>query len=186
MLKISILSTLIAFSLIFNACSKKEDTTQEANEMLSANEFVLTGLDKKQYVIKKQGHGFILKDAKNKVIMLDIFATWCPPCRAEASHLASLQKKYKNSLVVIGVTVENNIKNSKLENFRNDNGANYVLVNSNENGLLIDAVASELQVGNDFGIPLMAMYKNGKLINFYQGATEEEFIQNDIKKALGR
>jgi len=31
----------------------------------------------------------------------------------------------------------------------------------------------------------MAMLKNGVLINYYQGAVEEEFIESDIKKALG-
>jgi len=31
----------------------------------------------------------------------------------------------------------------------------------------------------------MAMYKNGKLINHYVGATEEEFIDSDIRNALG-
>lgn len=185
MSKIPILSTLIALSLIFNSCSKENENNEEANDMLSTNEFVLTGLDKTQYVIKKQNKGFIVKDAKNKVVILDIFATWCPPCRAEASHLASLQKKYKDSLLIIGITVETDIKNSKLENFRNENDVNYILVNSDENEYLIDAIASELKVGRDFGIPLMAMYKDGKLINFYQGVTEEEFIESDIKRALG-
>jgi thioredoxin-like negative regulator of GroEL len=51
---------------------------------------------------------------------------------------------------------------------------------------IIDAVAEKLNVGRDFGIPLMAMYKDGKLVNYYQGATEEEFIESDIKKALGK
>lgn len=186
MSKTFILSTLITFALFFNSCSKDTESDQEANDMLSTNEFVLTGLDKTQYVIKKENNGFILQDAKDKIIILDIFATWCPPCRVEASHLSSLQKKYKDSLLVIGVTVENSIKNSKLEAFRDENDAHYVLVNSDTNEHLIDAVASELKIGRDFGIPLVVMYKNGELVNFYQGVTEEEFIESDIKKALGK
>jgi thioredoxin-like negative regulator of GroEL len=96
-----------------------------------------------------------------------------------------ITKKYKDSLVVIGISVENGIQNSKLEDFRKEHNANYTLVNSNENGRLIDALAQKLKVGSNFGIPLMAMYKDGKLVNYYQGATEEEFIESDIKKALG-
>ena len=186
MIKTSLLSTFITFSLLFTACSKKEETTQDANSMLSTNEFVLTSLTKKQYVVKKTADGFTIDGAKNKVIILDVFGTWCPPCQAEASHLTSLQKKYKDSLLVIGITVENNIPNSKLEDFRSEHNAQYTLVNSSENSRIIDAVATKLKLGRDFGIPLMAMYKDGKLVNFYQGATQEEFIESDIKKALGK
>jgi len=188
MSKFSLLTSIIVLGLFFTSCSKdaeQSNSNQEANEILSTNEYVLTELDKTQYVLTKESNGFEIKNAKNKILILDIFATWCPPCRAEASHLSSLQKKYKDSLVIIGVTVEHNIENKKLIKFRNNNGANYPLVNSSENSRIIDAVAAELNLGNDFGIPLMAMYKNGKLVNFYQGATEEEFIESDIKKALG-
>jgi len=191
MTKISLLSAFIAFSLLFNGCSKEktnDETTSidEANSILSSNEIILTALDKTQYTVLKKPNGFIVKGAENKVILLDIFATWCPPCRAEASHLSSLQKKFKDSLLVIGVSVEDAIENSKLQTFRETYNADYVLVNSYENGKIIDAVTTQLNLGRNFGIPLMALYKDGKLINFYQGAVEEEFLAADIKKALGK
>jgi len=185
MSKISLLSTILAFSLLFTACSEEATTHEDANSMLSTNEFILTSLNKTQYRVTKSPDGFIVKGAEDKVIILDIFATWCPPCQAEASHLTSLQERYKDSLLILGITVEDGIKNEKLEDFRTAYNANYILVNSNENGRLIDAVASKLNIGRNFGIPLMAMYKDGKLVNHYQGAVEEEFIESDIKKALG-
>jgi hypothetical protein len=56
-----------------------------------------------------------------------------------------------------------------------------------ENQKAAQAIASTLQgVEADFPIPLMAMYKDGILINFYVGATPEEIIESDIKKALGK
>ncbi len=193
MSKTLFLSTLISLGLLFTACSdnnkeKTKDTAmnEKANSILSTNEFVLTALDKKQYTIKKSPTGFTVDGMKDKVIIIDVFATWCPPCQAEASHLSSLQKKYKDSLFVVGVTVEQDIANEKLENFKHEYNAEYTFVNSSENSRLIDAIATKLKIGKNFGIPLMAMYKNGVLINFYQGATEEEFIESDIKKALGK
>lgn len=180
-----ILSTLVVLTLLFSACSEnKTETLEDANAMLSTNEFTLTSLENKQYTVNKGVDGFSVKDAKDKVIILDIFATWCPPCQAEASHLSSLQQKYKDSLLILGVTIENDISNQKLQDFSNKFNANYVLVNSSENSRLVNAVANKLKIGRNFGIPLMAMYKNGKLINYYQGAVEEEFIESDIKKAL--
>jgi len=186
MFKISILSSLLACTLLFNGCSSDETTQNDANSMLSTNEFVLTALTQTQYVVEAKDDGFILQGSDDKVILLDIFATWCPPCQAEASHLTSLQKKYPDDLLIMGITVEDGINNAKLEEFRHEFDANYVLVNSQENSRLITAVAKKLNIGRNFGIPLMALYKNGKLINYYQGATEEEFIESDIKKALGK
>ena len=187
MIKTSLLSTFIAISLLFSACSKeKKEVTEDANSMLSTNEFVLTSLAKTQYVVKKTDEGFSVDGAKGKVVIFDIFGTWCPPCQAEASHLTSLQNKYKDSLLVLGISVDNNIPNSKLEDFRSKYNAQYTLVNSSENSRIISAVATRLNLGRDFGIPLMVMYKDGKFVNMYQGATEEEFIESDIKKALGK
>ncbi|HIP20013.1 MAG TPA: TlpA family protein disulfide reductase [Sulfurimonas sp.] len=185
MSKITFLSSLIAMSLLLSACSNDDSALEEANSLLSTNEYTLTKLDKTQLTVIKSPTGFRVKEAKNKVIILDIFATWCPPCQAEASHLSSLQKKYKDSLLIIGVTIEDNIKDDKLQAFRTQYDAKYALVNSNENSRLVDAIVKKLKVGSNFGIPLMAMYKDGVLVNYYQGAVEEEFIESDIKKALG-
>ena len=184
MFNAKLISSLLTLTLLLSACSDSSDS-EDANSLLSTNEYVLTSLDKKEYTVIKTANGFDVKEAKDKVIILDIFATWCPPCKAEASHLTSLQKKYKDDLLILGISVEDDIADAKLSQFAKEYNAKYTLVNSPENARIINAVATELKVGRNFGIPLMAMYKNGKLVNYYQGATEEEFIESDIKKALG-
>ncbi len=188
MMKTSLLTTLLLFTLFFQACSeqKEQKDAQSANSMLSTNEYVLTALDKKQYVLNKDNDGFKLQGADGKVIIFDIFATWCPPCQAGATHLSSLAKKYPKELIVIGVTIEDQIDNAKLQAFRAQHNAQYTLVNSSENRRFVDAIASSLKLGERFPIPIVAMYKDGKLINHYVGAVEEEFIESDIKKALGK
>lgn len=154
--------------------------------MISKNEYVLTNLKNEKLVVKKEDVGYVLEGAKDKVIIFDLFATWCPPCQGEASHLSSLQEKYKDNLVIIGVTIEDNIKNDKLQKFRIEHGANYALVNSDQNRRFINALVSTLELGERFPIPMMAMYKDGELINYYVGAVQEEFIESDIKKALAK
>ena len=178
-----IIATLLA--LFVQGCSNKHKK-EDVSSMLSTNEYVLTTLDKSQKIVKKEGNGFVLDGAKGKVVMFDIFATWCPPCQHEAKHLSSLQKKFKNSLVVIGLTVEDMLPNSKLKEFADKYHAKYTFVNSDQNRRLINAIATELKLGNNFPIPLMVMYKDGKLITHYVGATQEEFIESDIKRALGK
>jgi thiol-disulfide isomerase/thioredoxin len=47
-----------------------------------------------------------LHDFKGKVVLLNFWATWCAPCRAEMPDLVKLQKEYETrGLQVIGVTV---------------------------------------------------------------------------------
>jgi cytochrome c biogenesis protein CcmG/thiol:disulfide interchange protein DsbE len=41
-----------------------------------------------------------------KVVIIDFWATWCPPCRATIPELNDYQKKFKDDLVVIGVSDE--------------------------------------------------------------------------------
>jgi thiol-disulfide isomerase/thioredoxin len=185
MTKILLSTTILALTLLLQGCSSDSDDMQDLNEMVATNEYVLTQTDQTQHTVLKVKNGFLLKEAKEKVLLINIFATWCPPCQAEASHLSSLQEKFKKELIILGVSVEEGISNEKLEDFAKEYRAKFPIVNSSQNRKLITAIAEELKVGRNFGIPLMALYKDGKLINFYQGATEEEFIESDIKKALG-
>ncbi len=182
MLKKSILFLSTTLVILFSGCSEEKN----ANDMVSTHEYVLNSIDNKQYVVKKYGQGFGIENAKDKVVIFDIFATWCPPCRATAPLLGSLQQKYKDNLVIIGITIEDKIDNAKLKEFAQTYKANYTLVNSDQNRVLSDAIVKELKLGERYPIPLMVMYKNGKLVNHYVGATQEEFIESDIKRALGK
>lgn len=179
---------LLVTTMLFQGCSDKKDDNEieKANSMLSSNEFVLTSTDNKQFIVKKDGTGFVLENAKGKVVIFDIFATWCPPCQASASHLTSLQEKYKDDVIVIAITIEENIPNTKLEEFKKEYNANYIIVNSDRNRPLVNEIALALELGSRFPIPIMALYKDGKAINHYVGEVQEEFVESDIKRALGK
>jgi len=191
MKKTIVLSSFLIMSLFFSACNDDKKQTQEVKnivpeKVIPKDEFPLTDINGTIHNVKKISNGFIVEDKKDNVVILDIYATWCPPCRAATVHLNSLKKKYKDDLTIIGLTIEDTISNEKLQEFKNKYKINYILVNSKQNQRLIKAVASSLDVGNKFPIPLMAIYKDGKLLNNYIGAIEEEFIESDIKRALGK
>ena len=55
-----------------------------------------------------------LADFKGKVIVLNFWATWCVPCRAEIPTLVALQTKYgKQGLQVVGVSIDDPVEKMK-------------------------------------------------------------------------
>jgi thiol-disulfide isomerase/thioredoxin len=50
------------------------------------------------------GHDISAASLRGKVVIVNFWATWCPPCRAEIPDLVALQEKYKDHLRIIGVS----------------------------------------------------------------------------------
>lgn len=77
--------------------AKAEEPAKEAKEeKLPAFDFEL----KDQY-----GNTHKLSDYKGKVVFLNFWATWCPPCREEMPHIEEIYKEYgynKNNVVILG------------------------------------------------------------------------------------
>lgn len=49
-----------------------------------------------------------LKQFAGKAVLVNFWATWCPPCRQEIPDLIKLQDAYKGKLIVIGMSVDRN------------------------------------------------------------------------------
>jgi thiol-disulfide isomerase/thioredoxin len=50
------------------------------------------------------GREISLASLRGKVVLLNFWATWCPPCRAEIPDLVALQEKYRDTLQIIGIS----------------------------------------------------------------------------------
>lgn len=75
------------------------------------------------------GASFRLSDFKDKVVVLDLWATWCGPCRLEVPHLVELQDEYRaKGVEVIGLTTENpESDEEKVRDFSKEFKINYKL-----------------------------------------------------------
>jgi len=52
-----------------------------------------------------------LSELKGKVVLLDFWATWCPPCRVEVPHLLELQRKFKGpDFVLISISLDRDLQ----------------------------------------------------------------------------
>ena len=72
-----------------------------------------------------------LSNYRGKVIILDFWATWCPPCRVEIPFFIELYKQYKEQgLAIIGVATSD--EKNKVEAFAKNYKINYPVVMGNE------------------------------------------------------
>jgi thiol-disulfide isomerase/thioredoxin len=54
------------------------------------------------------------KDLKGKIVILDFWATWCPPCREEVPHMVKTNEEYASKgLQIIGVSLDQSIGDMK-------------------------------------------------------------------------
>ena len=68
---------------------------------------------------------------KGKVVIINFWATWCPPCRAEIPDLIKLQQKYKDQLQIIGISDDDDPP-ATVKKWAGEHGMNYPIVMSND------------------------------------------------------
>lgn len=162
-----------------NTKKAKNSTVGKQTKLNDSNQITLHSVDGNNLTLIKDGNNLKIKGMKNKVILLDFFATWCPPCKAEIPHLVNLQKKYKNKLQIISVLLENNKPDSEIKSFIKYNSINYIITNG-PNNYKLSSMMGEVQ-----NIPFMILYnKKGNIVTHYLGAIPEEMINSDLEKVI--
>ncbi len=76
------------------------------------------------------GKDLSLASAKGKVILLNFWATWCGPCRAEIPSLIALQNHYKERLQIIGLVVDDDDEDA-VKQIVDSEGINYPVALAN-------------------------------------------------------
>lgn len=125
-----------------------------------------------------EGNKIKLSDYRGKAVILDFWATWCPPCRKGIPDLISLKNDFKGKNVeIIGISMDQETKPDVVP-FIKQYGINYPVVYYDPTVLS--------SFGNIESIPTTYIIdKDGKIISSYVGLTDKANLKKDVKKALG-
>jgi len=118
----------------------------------------------------------LLESSKGKVVILDLWATWCPPCRKEIPGFINLYKKYKDKgLEIIGIAFDENGQ-EVVPPFMKAMGINYqVYLDGGDIAQKYDLQA----------YPTTIVYgKDGKAASKHVGYVSEKEFENELSELL--
>ena len=173
-----ILFTLLAAIVLFGCSNNSEQaeakptenarTVQTSGSESQPYDFVLTDLNGK---VQR------LADYRGKVVIVDIWDTWCPPCKAEIPHFIELHNEYKDKgFVMLGIAA-GRYGVDAVRQFVKEHNIPYANMIGNPD---IYSKFGEIR-----GIPTtFIINKKGEIANKAVGFRPKEFFEAEIKRLL--
>lgn len=132
-------------------------------------------------LIDAQGIKQNLTQYKGKIIVLNFWATWCPPCREEMPELSQLYQEYQNkNVVVLGIAID---ELALVKDFLLSSPMNYPI-------FIADNESMELgtELGNDKGVLPYTVIINadGNVIDTFFGRISKPLLETTIQASLPR
>lgn len=150
-------------------------------ERLQKFDFALTTLD---------GKPIAKKDFLGKVLVVDVWGTWCPPCKKEVPHFVELMKKYREKgLQIVGLNWEERVSPDKerqveiVKKFIEDNDVNYPCA------LVTDEVLETIPDFGAFPTTLFIDHRGAvrkKLVGYHSYEDLEEIVKPLLAEAAGK
>ena len=120
-----------------------------------------------------------LSQWRGKVMIVNFWATWCPPCRKEIPEFIKLQEKYgQQGLIFIGIAID---QKDKVQAYSDEMGVNYPILLGE-----LEAIELSKRAGNRLsGLPYTAIIdRSGKIVGSEVGGLTEAKLDALIKPLL--
>ncbi|RXI41726.1 thioredoxin [Arcobacter cloacae] len=180
---------LLLISFLFIGCEEEKKAQLIQQKDIKANTELKKEVDKTYNLKTFDGetikltvdNNILISDKlENKLVLINFWATWCPPCKKEIPIFNEIYEKYKDNFIIIGILYEKDIDMNTLSNFIKENNIKFpITITENENFRL----AKEL--GDVKRVPESFLYgKDGLFIEKYIGIVDEKKLVNHIKDSL--
>ncbi|MDX2478350.1 MAG: TlpA disulfide reductase family protein [Gammaproteobacteria bacterium] len=146
------------------------ETRQNQNAAISLDQINLLDLD---------GNKQSLSQWQGKVLLVNFWATWCPPCREEIPVFLSLRKKFSSDgFEVVGISIDDA---NKVKQYRRSMQIDYPLLDGEQSGMPL-----MVSLGNPTGgLPFSVLYdRKGDVVQIKTGAYGHQELQDLIEKLL--
>jgi thiol-disulfide isomerase/thioredoxin len=163
-----------------------------ASSLLTASEIKSVANSPQDHVVRFASHpqpmpAFLVNDLdgnpvstaawKGKVVFINFWATWCPPCRAEIPVLIDLANRYKDRLQVVGVSVDDGDP-ADVKKFAKQAGINYPIVMADR------AIVAEY--GGVAALPtLFVVNPDGNVVQKHEGLFSNALYEAEVRLLLG-
>lgn len=133
-----------------------------------------------EFILSSATNGDIkLSDYKGKLVLLNFWASWCPPCRAEIPGFIKIHKKYKNKgFTILGAAIEDK---EAVNSYMKEIGMNYPTAYGVE-----EVHKTAGAYGDpDGALPYSVLIsKDQKILNVFAGFLSETKLKKLIEKNL--
>jgi thiol-disulfide isomerase/thioredoxin len=123
------------------------------------------------------GKPLSLEEAKGKIVLLNFWATWCGPCRAEIPDLVDLQKRYADKLEIIALATDEDDAD-EVRRFVLKSGINYRVA------MATDGV--RIKYGGVAALPTsFVIDSQGRVVQKHVGLNDPTIYELEVKAMLG-
>jgi thiol-disulfide isomerase/thioredoxin len=167
-------------------------STSSASYVLAASKAKSAAASPQAHVVRFASHpqpmpAFLVTDLdgnpvstaawKGKVVFINFWATWCPPCRAEIPVLIDLANRYKDRLQIVGVSVDEGDP-AEVKQFAKQAGINYPIVMADR------TIVAEY--GGVAALPtLFVVNPDGNVVQKHEGLYSNALYEAEVRLLLG-
>ena len=158
--------------VLLNLIFPEELTESQLNEIKKITEDVNKAPDFKLNSIHQDKDSlYILSEMKDKVILINFWATWCGPCRLEIPDFNDMYKKYHQlDFEIVGISISDT--KDQLENFLKSYKIDYPILYGS--ATYMEKVV--LEYGGVYSIPMSFLIgKNNEILRVYPGAILKQY-----------
>jgi len=184
-----VFSCLVAVPVLLSGCGRTQTahadssraaaTSQEPPQDANVIQFVKNPEGAPAFQLNDlEGKSLSLGEARGKIVLLNFWATWCGPCRAEIADLVDLQKRYADKLEIIALATDEDDADD-VRRFVLKSGINYRVA------MISDEVRRDY--GGIAALPTsFVIDTQGRVVQKHVGLNDPTIYELEVKAMLGQ